>query len=82
MRPATVFFVVLILTLAPSRPARAQEVARDRSATERRLEELQEQIARDEEKLAKTSEAEQASLETLRNLDRQIALREELVRNY
>ncbi|WP_457653581.1 murein hydrolase activator EnvC family protein [Rhodocaloribacter sp.] len=82
MRPAAVFIVVLILALVPSRPARAQETAQDRSATERRLEELQEQIARDEEKLAKTSEAEQASLETLRNLDRQIALREELVRNY
>ncbi len=83
MRFAPLCFLLCILGLAllPS-SASAQESSDSRSDTERRLEELQEQIARDEEKLEQTSEAEQATLETLRNLDRQIALREELVRNY
>lgn len=68
------FFVVL--------PARAQDAADERARTEKRLAELQDQIARDEARLAETTEAEQATLETLQNLDRQIALREELLRNY
>ncbi len=69
------------LIMAIAGPAAGQAVG-DREATERRLSELQEQITEDEQRLSETAEAERASLETLENLDRQIALREELVRNY
>ncbi|QXD14723.1 peptidoglycan DD-metalloendopeptidase family protein [Rhodocaloribacter litoris] len=72
----------LLLVLLACLPAAAQDIAGDRTATERRLQELQAQIARDEARLAETSEAEEATLKTLQALDRQITLREELVRNY
>ena len=53
-----------------------------REETEQRLDELRQLIAKDEDRLERTSREEQASLKTLRDLDRQIAMREELMRNY
>ncbi len=55
---------------------------RERQATRQRLAELKAQIAEDQQHLSETTQAEQASLKTLEQLDRQIALRKELVRNY
>ena len=57
----------------------AQDSLTSRQATEQRLEALQEQIARDESQLEETKEKTQASLETLDELKREMALREELV---
>lgn len=71
----------MVLALLFVIPASGQ-VANDRSETERRLEELKAQIAEDQRLLTETEEAERATLEMLENLDRQIALRQELVRNY
>lgn len=46
------------------------------------MQELQRQIEADQKRLTQTAEAERATLETLQNLDRQIALRTELIKNY
>ncbi len=55
---------------------------RERQATRQRLAELKAQIAEDKQRLSETTEEEQATLETLEQLDRQVALHQELVRNY
>lgn len=69
---------LLVLALAlPGRPASAQASA-DRMSTEQRLQELRNQIRQDEARLSQTTQAEQASLQTLRNIDREIVLRREL----
>lgn len=74
--------IILILLFAAvvARAAAAQEA--DRAATEERLRDLQAQIDEDRRRLAETAEAEQATLETLDQLDREIALRHELVETY
>ncbi len=76
--------VVLLATSLSLLPAvSAQNNGSDsREATERRLDELRNLIEKDEARLSKTRQEEQATLKTLRDLDRQIAMREELVRNY
>lgn len=76
-----VCLISLWLLISTAVPAAGQESG-DRQATEQRLSELKAQITADELRLSATAEAERASLETLENLDRQIALRRELVRNY
>ncbi len=73
--------VVLVCILAFPAPALGQEQA-TREQTEQRLEELRGLIEKDEHRLAQKSREEQASLKTLRDIDRQIAMREELMRNY
>ena len=55
---------------------------RERQATRRRLAELKAQIAEDKQRLSEITEEEQASLNTLEQIDRQIALHRELARNY
>lgn len=93
-----VFKVLLMAALCAALPAGAQQAVseevpiaseqdddaadRERQATRQRLAELKAQIAEDKQRLSETTEAEQASLKTLEQLDRQIALRNELVRNY
>ena len=90
--------VLLLAALCAVLPAGAQQAAaqevlvasgqendaadRERQATRQRLAELKAQIAEDQQHLSETTQAEQASLKTLEQLDRQIALRKELVRNY
>lgn len=83
MRPRliTLLLALLLLPSAPVGSARAQETI-DRETTEERLSELKQQIEADQRRLTETTEAERATMETLQNLDRQIALREELIRNY
>ena len=75
----TVVGLCLVLWASGS-VASAQDSSTARQAPKERLEALQEQIARDESRLAETQEKTQASLETLENLKREIALREDLVR--
>lgn len=77
--------IALMLLLCPvvgllSQPAAAQE--NDRSATERRLEALQNQIEQDRNRLSETTEAAEATQKKLQNLKREIALREELSATY
>lgn len=71
----------LLCALVVVEPAAAQQEA-TRQETEERLEELRNLIEKDEQRLAQKTQQERASLKTLRDLDRQIAMREELVRNY
>lgn len=53
-----------------------------RASTEDRLENLQQQIKQDQNRLRKAAEAEKATQEKLESLQREIALREELVSTY
>ena len=96
--PRLISIVLLMAALCAVLPAGAQQAAaqevlvasgqendaadRERQATRQRLAELKAQIAEDQQHLSETTQAEQASLKTLEQLDRQIALRKELVRNY
>jgi len=70
----------IFLLASPGALALAQQG--DRSTTERRLETLKEQIEQDQNRLSETSQAEQATQKKLRNLRREIALREELSATY
>ena len=54
----------------------------DRASSEQRLSALRQQIVADERRLSDTEEAEQASLQTLQNLDRELAIRRELITNH
>lgn len=81
------FLLTCVLAALTCRVAGAQDVSdsqigESREVTEERLSELKAQIEEDQRRLTETAEAERATMETLQNLDRQIALREELVRNY
>ena len=60
----------------------AQTPPPERAHTEERLQELRRMIESDEQRLSDAREREDANLKTLRDLDRQIALRSELTRNY
>lgn len=71
----------LLATLMVPQSALAQSRS-DRATTEERLQALRDQIRRDEQRLTATSEAEEASMRTLRNLDREVATRRELVSTY
>ncbi len=71
----------LLLGLLAAPPVLAQQPD-ERSATERRLRELREQISQAEARLSETTQAEQATLQTLKDLDREIAMRAELTTNY
>lgn len=93
-----IFTIFLMASLCVALPAGAQQgvsqevliasgqdddaADRERQATRQRLAELKAQIAEDKQRLSETTEAEQASLKTLEQLDRQIALHRELIRNY
>jgi len=59
-----------------------QELEARRASTEERLQNLQQQIEREQNRLQKTAEAEKASQQKLENIEREIALREELVATY
>lgn len=73
--------LLMVLLLAAVSTARAQD-AYDREATERRLRDLKAQIEDDRRLLSETEEAERATVDMLGQLDRQISLRRELIRNY
>lgn len=73
----------LILAWGAPHPAAAQtQPDSERVATEQRLEQLKKQIEQDRQRLSETAEAEKASRQTLENLKREIALREELSATY
>lgn len=81
---ARMLLVALLVAsfLSPASLAQAQSTSEDRSSTEQRLNALRAQIERDQDRLAQTAEEEQASLQTLEKLQREIALREELEATY
>jgi len=73
----------LWLCLLGGAPAHAQSDLRARqSSTEERLNTLQEQIKQDQSRLQQTAKQEEATKEKLKTLQREIALREELVSTY
>ena len=81
MRWVVYFFCCCCLMVSTASTVVAQETD-DRDTTERRLRQLQEQIAEEQEQLEITRQAEEASEIQLSELNRQIALRTELIRNY
>lgn len=72
--------LVGILVLAPT--AHGQDVVAQQRSTQKRLEQLQEQIEREKETLQETRKAQEATQKKLKSLQREIALREELVSTY
>ena len=76
------FTLVVIVTVAWSvGPASAQQVD-EQAQTQERLNALRQQIEQFEERLSQTAESEQASLERLESVSRQVKIREELLRGY
>lgn len=75
-----VVIVVIVVASPGIRYATAQDG--ERAATEERLRDLRHQIEADQRRLAETAEAEQATLSTLETIDREIALRQELLETY
>ena len=73
---------VLFLICLISTPVSFAQDASETRSTEERLELLKQQIEEDQRKLSETAEAERATVETLEDLNRQITLRTELIRNY
>ena len=84
-RPVRTMHYVAVLTvgvLAAGLLAPAALAQEGRSATQRRLEAIRQQIQASEQRLSETAEAERASEQQLRQLDRRIAERSELVNLY
>lgn len=73
--------IVLLLVLLCAPQVTFAQTA-DREATEERLRDLRYQIEQDQQRLAETAEAEKATLSTLEQIDREIALRQELLQTY
>ena len=71
-----------ILFFLLASPTYGQEVQAQRESTEQRLDQLQKQIQRERTRLQETRQAEESSQEKLKSLQREIALREELVSTY
>ena len=84
MPPSSFVRVALLVLLAltcTTRGAAAQDVL-DRQATEDRLNFLRNEIDRERHLISEAAAAERASVQSLETLERQIALREELIRTY
>lgn len=85
MPPSSSFVRVALLVLlaltCTTRGAAAQDVL-DRQATEDRLNFLRNEIDRERHLISEAAAAERASVQSLETLERQIALREELIRTY
>jgi len=83
MRPSWLVALVLVVSLFLAPRSHAQEELQARRAsTEERLQNLKQQIQRSQSQLKETAKAEEATQEKLDNLQREIALREELVATY
>lgn len=80
-RPVLLLLGVVLATLLAS-SAHGQDVENQRASTERRLNQLEEQIQRERGRLQKTREAQETTQQKLKSLQREIALREELVSTY
>jgi len=75
--------VGLLVSLFWAPPVLAQnELEARRESTEERLQNLKQQIDRSQSRLQKTAKAEKATQDKLETLEREIALREELVATY
>jgi septal ring factor EnvC (AmiA/AmiB activator) len=70
-----------LLLVLPAQAQRVQQVS-DRTSTEQRLRDLRDQITQAERKLSETTQAETATMETLRSMDRELAIRGELTSSY
>lgn len=74
--------VLCVCVVLPSQGRAQDNLEARRASTEERLETLKQQIAQDQNRLQETTEAEQATQDKLETLQREIALREELVSTY
>ncbi len=74
--------LLLYLLLTLSALTALAQPTQNRTEIERRLQALREQIQQEEARLAETAEAEAATLQTLESIERQIAIRRELIRSY
>lgn len=81
LRHVLVALLGTLVLLASALPAFGQSEG-ERASTEQRLRELQNQIQQEQSLLSEAEQAEQASMDRLRNLEREIALRSELTTNY
>jgi len=78
-----VWAAVVFLLAVSAGPVHAQsDLQSQRRSTEERLEALKQQIEQDRQRLAEAAEEEKATRERLGELQREIALREELVSTY
>ena len=76
------FAVLLLLMGSLTVPVQAQSAQEERRETEARLEALRTQIDRDQERLRSTEREANATRDRLNELNREIALRQELVDTY
>jgi septal ring factor EnvC (AmiA/AmiB activator) len=74
--------ILALLVLVLIEPGTKPVLAQKSISTGTRLEEIREEIAEEERRLEKTKNAERMSLAHLSHLNRQLSLREELVRTY
>ncbi len=79
LRLALLLFFVVGFSFAVVETANAQD---ERATTQERIDELKKLLAEDEKRLQSTRQREQASERQLRDIDRQISVREELVKGY
>ena len=70
------------LLLSPPARGQDQDLAAQRKSTQNRLGQLQQQIQQEKKRLRDTRAAQETSQEKLKSLQREIALREELVSTY
>jgi septal ring factor EnvC (AmiA/AmiB activator) len=78
----TVALLAVLAVLFPPCTLAQQELQARRASTEERLENLKQQIERSQSRLKETAKAEKTTQDKLDNLEREIALREELVATY
>jgi septal ring factor EnvC (AmiA/AmiB activator) len=81
-RDLVAVLLVLAVLLAGGAPAHAQEASAQRASTENRLAQLKQQIQQEKTRLQNTRAEQEATQKKLKSLQREIALREELVSTY
>lgn len=80
--PSLAFLVALVVAGLGFWPRSATAQEAQRQATQRRLQQLEQQIAQERDRLQDTRQAQEATQTKLTSLRREIALREELVSTY
>lgn len=81
-RRSVLLLIGVVLATLPAPSAHGQDAEAQRASTERRLTQLEKQIQSEKERLQKTRKAQETTQQKLKSLQREIALREELVSTY
>lgn len=79
-QPTLLFLLALLLALSST--ASTVYAQDERATTQERIDELKKLLAEDEDRLSQTQRQERASEKQLADIDRQISVREELVKGY